>query len=174
MHSHPYFLLMAFTLLHSNGLRVYLMYDYILYGLDTGGTEYLFIKHMNNKPRMMSLRKKLFRKSDEEILCQIGGYCWSRTEGVEVKVRGQCVEQASIPLQNLPWFSHHMKPQQTDPTVIYDHYCLLTLYKYFSYYITYQTINEMGIWILKTFSLLLKFKRKETDNIQINRWAYKT
>ena len=62
LHSHPYFLLMAFTLLHSNGLRVYLMYDYILYGLDTGGTEYLFIKHMNNKPRMMSLRKKLFRK----------------------------------------------------------------------------------------------------------------
>ena len=44
-------LLMAFPLLHSNGLHVYLMYDYILYGLDTGGTEYLFIKHMNDKPK---------------------------------------------------------------------------------------------------------------------------
>ena len=35
-------------------------------------------------------------------------------------------------------------------------------------------INEEGICILKTVSLLLKFKRKETDNIQINKWAYKT
>ena len=35
-------------------------------------------------------------------------------------------------------------------------------------------INEMGICILKTVSLLLKFKGKDTDKIQINRWAYKT
>ena len=66
------------------------------------------------------LEKKLFRISEEEIFYQIGGYCWSWTERVEVELRRWHVKPALIPLQNLPWYSRHLNQKQTDPTLIYD------------------------------------------------------